>query len=70
MLSNGGIKLRINGDDAWLPDSIFVYGFDTAEGRPSEIVPLVSIPDWTEGIMSTDPDEDPLRGERDLPIQG
>jgi hypothetical protein len=49
--SNGGIKLRIGGpkgDDSWLPD---------VEGRPTEIVPLVSIPNWNMGKLSTQPSE-------------
>jgi hypothetical protein len=57
VLSNGGIKLRIHGIDAWLPNELYVYGFDTAEGRPTEIVHLVSIRDWDMGPLSRDPNE-------------
>ena len=33
-LSDGGeITLSISGQDKWLPSMVFVYGFDTAEGR-------------------------------------
>ena len=52
--SNGEIKLRILGDDAWLPRQVFVYGFDTIGfPRPTAIVPLASIPNWDMGWMST-----------------
>ena len=68
ILSNGGIKMSIDGDDAWLPSMVFIYGFDTAVGRPTEIIKLVSIPEWTLGKLSTDHEEDPLEGVRDLPL--
>jgi hypothetical protein len=57
VLSNGSIRLSILGTDAWVPKSLFVYGLDTAEGRPNEVVHLVSIPEWTLGALSTDPQE-------------
>jgi hypothetical protein len=57
VLSNGGIKLRIKGRDAWLPKEVYVYGFDTAEGRPREIVHLVSIDKWSLGWLSRDTSE-------------
>lgn len=54
VLSNGGISLSILGTDAWLPKRLFVYGLDTAAGRPNEVVHLVSVPEWNFGTMSTD----------------
>jgi hypothetical protein len=57
LMSNGGITLSITGDDAWLPRRLFLYGLDTAEGRPSEIVPLVSVREWDLGWLSTEADE-------------
>ena len=54
VLSNGGISLSILGTDSWSPRSLFVYGLDTAAGRPNEVVPLVSIPLWELGTLSTD----------------
>jgi hypothetical protein len=68
LLSNGGIKMSIDGDDAWIPSMVFLYGFDTAVGRPTEIVKLVSIPEWTLGPLSTDQNEDPREGTVDLPL--
>ena len=56
-ISNGGITLSITGDDAWLPRRLFLLGLDTAEGRPSEIVPLVSVREWNLGWLSKDADE-------------
>ena len=44
VLSNGGIRLRILGDDAWFPKTIFVFGLDTQTGRPDEVVTLASVP--------------------------
>lgn len=66
VLSNGGVRLSILGTDAWSPKSLFVYGLDTAAGRPNEVVHLVSIPQWDLGALSADPQE----GEQsiDLPV--
>lgn len=66
VLSNGGIKLSITGKDAWLPREVYVYGFDTAEGRPREIVHLFSTNDWTLGWLSKDMDEG--QESVDLPV--
>lgn len=66
VLSNGGISLSILGEHEWSPKSVFVYGLDTAEGRPNEVVHLVSIPEWGFGSLSADSSE----GEPsiDLPV--
>ena len=56
-LNAGSIRLRIQGSDAWLPQSFFLFGLDGAAGRPGSLVPLVHIPNWTLGWMSTDPGE-------------
>lgn len=55
--SNGEIRLAIGGTDAWRPKTVFVYGLDTDNGRPNEVVPLVAIPEWSLGSLSTDPAE-------------
>jgi hypothetical protein len=47
----------MHGDDAWLPEMVFMYGLDTVEGRPNEIVPLVSVTNWTTGPLSTETNE-------------
>jgi hypothetical protein len=57
VLANGGIRLSILGDDAWRPLMLYLFGLDTASGRPNEVVTLVSVPVWTEGWMSTDTSE-------------
>lgn len=64
--TNGKIKMTIKGEDAWNPKRIFVYGFDTAAGRPTQIVDLVSVPNWSGGWFSKKASE----GEesRDLPL--
>jgi hypothetical protein len=63
------IILRILGRDAWHPYRVFVFGFDTTseQGRPNSIIPLAAVWDWDTGFMSTDDNEDPLEGIRDLP---
>jgi len=40
------IILKMKGDDAWLPQSLFLFGLEGREGRPNYAVPLVHIPDW------------------------
>ena len=55
--SKGSIHLSILGTDAWLPTTIFLFGLDTAEGRPNEVVTLSAIPKWDLGWLSTDPSE-------------
>ena len=57
MVANGSISLRILGTDAWLPKTIFVFGLDTASGRPNEVVTLASVPEWDLGWLSTDLNE-------------
>ena len=57
MVANGGITLGILGTDAWLPKTVFVFGLDTASGRPNEVVTLASVPEWDLGWLSKDPHE-------------
>lgn len=66
VLSNGGIRLSILGTDAWVPKTLFVFGLDTASGRPNEVVHLVSIPEWNLGALSTDSSEG--LGSVNLPV--
>jgi hypothetical protein len=57
ILSNGSIELSILNTDAWIPKSLFVFGLDTASGRPNEVVSLVNMPYWNLGALSTDSSE-------------
>lgn len=57
MLSNGGIKLSISERNAWPLREAYVYGLDTADERPREIVHLFSTDDWTLGWLSKDTNE-------------
>lgn len=57
LIANGKIELSIQGDDLWRPTSLFVFGLDTPDGRPNEVVLLVSIPEWTFRALSTDTSE-------------
>jgi len=62
--SNGAIHLTILGTDAWLPMMVFVFGLDTEEGRPNEVVTLSAISKWQLGWLSTDPSE----GASNIPL--
>lgn len=64
VMSNGGITLSIIGRDAWLPKELYLFGLDTAEGRPSAIVPLVSVSSWNLGWLS----EDTSEGQPSVPL--
>ena len=55
--AGGRIVLSILGDDAWKPMVLFVFGLDTASGRPNEVVSLVSLPVWGPRWMSSDTSE-------------
>jgi hypothetical protein len=55
--ARGRIVLSILGDDAWKPQVLFVFGLDTASGRPNEVVSLASRPVWGPRWMSTDTSE-------------
>jgi len=62
--SKGSIQLSILGTDAWLPMTVFVFGLDTEEGRPNDVVTLSAIPKWDLGWLSTDTSE----GEPSVPL--
>ena len=55
--AGGRIVLSILGKDAWKPMVLFVFGLDTASGRPNQIVTLVSLPVWGPRWMSKDTTE-------------
>jgi hypothetical protein len=55
--AGGRIVLSILGDDAWKPQMLFVFGLDTASGRPNQVVSLASRPFWGPRGMSTDTGE-------------
>lgn len=57
LTGGGSITLEILGDDAWLPASLFLFGLDTASGRPAQLVPLASKPVWGLRWLSTKADE-------------
>jgi hypothetical protein len=73
-LRTDSITLRTLGDDAWFPRRLFLFGLDgdAPSGRPVAIVPLVYLPDWTLGRLSTDSNEGndairlPTLGQRDF----
>jgi len=56
-LTDASIELSIEGDDAWGPIVVVLFGLDTALGQPNEIVPLVHKHPWNLETLSTDPDE-------------
>jgi hypothetical protein len=56
-LTDTSIELSIQGDDAWRPITVVMFGLDTASGNPTRITPLVHVHPWEFGILSTDEDE-------------
>jgi hypothetical protein len=66
VLSNGRVTLRIMGKDAWLPGQLFLFGLDTASGRPNEVVSLVSMVVWNLGWLSQEAAEG--MPSQDLPV--
>jgi hypothetical protein len=57
-LDDKSIQLSINGDDAWRPASLFLFGLDALEGETVTFVtPLVHLPEWHLGTLSTDSTE-------------
>lgn len=57
LIEEESFDLSTDGDDAWLPESIFIFGLDTDNGMPNSIVPLVHMQNWTRGALSTDDSE-------------
>jgi hypothetical protein len=62
------VVLRIDGDEAWLPSSFSMFGFTAPyvdphpdssplDPRPNSIMPLIHIPNWNFGRLSTEDDE-------------
>jgi hypothetical protein len=56
-LSDSSIVLSIEGDDAWTPGAVVMFGLDTLSGQPKAMVPLVHRFPWGFGALSTDPSE-------------
>jgi hypothetical protein len=57
-LESDAITLRIMGMDDYEPLSLFIFGADRSAGRPTSMVPLVSIPNWQQaglGVIDYDP---------------
>lgn len=54
---HGQMELEILGDDAWLPDSLYVFGLDTPAGRPTKLVPLAAKRVWGGLVLSRDETE-------------
>lgn len=68
-LDADSITLRIIGMDNYTPLSLFIFGADRAQGRPSSMVPLVGIGDWTQaGLPSIEPDPTNGTGAITLPL--
>jgi hypothetical protein len=56
-LAANAISLSIKGTNAWLPGAFFLFGLSPRRGRPTHLVPLVHLPRWELGWLSTDPEE-------------
>jgi hypothetical protein len=49
------IRLFIDGDDAWLPTALYLFGLGThPSGQPNMVVPLVHLEGEPVGVLSTD----------------
>ena len=54
------ISLSIAGEDAWRPDSMFIFGLDgpaQSTERPTFLAPLVHLPNWPFSDLSTNTNE-------------
>jgi hypothetical protein len=51
------IRLSIKGTNAWLLERFFLFGADSIEGRINQLVPLMYMPSWVKGWLSTDGDQ-------------
>lgn len=56
-LTDTSIELSIEGNDAWRPIVVAMFGLDTASGQPGLIVPLVHVHPYTGPSLSTDTSE-------------
>jgi hypothetical protein len=58
-LNADSVRLSILGNDAWLPARLFLFGLSEDEGGqpPEFVVPLVHLPTWPLGTLSTDAGE-------------
>ncbi len=56
-LTDQSIVLSIEGDDAWLPIVVTLFGLDTTSGNPGRMVPLVYVDGWPFAPLSTDASE-------------
>lgn len=57
LLAGGSVRLRILGTDEWRPLTLFLFGLDTADGRPNNVVLLHASPKWPFGSLSADGSE-------------
>jgi hypothetical protein len=56
-LRDSSIVLSIEGDDAWLPWMVGMFGLDAASEQPRTMVPLVHVHPWEFGWLSKDAEE-------------
>lgn len=56
-LNDDSIFLRITGDEAWRPASLFLFGVSDNRNPPRAVVPLVHLPVWPFGALSSNIDE-------------
>ncbi len=66
IFDGGKIILAIEGKDAWKPQCVFLFGLDTPEGRPNNVVTLCALPNWNLGWLSRDLSEG--KPNVDLPL--
>ena len=68
-LDSDSITFRVIGMDNYTPLSLFMFGADRASSRPTSMVPLVGIGDWTQsGLPTIEPDPTNGVGAITLPL--
>lgn len=56
-LNDTSIEISIEGNDAWRPIIVAMFGLDTGSGQPTRMTPLVHVHPWGAQVLSTDPSE-------------
>jgi hypothetical protein len=51
------IRVRIDGDDMWLPKQMFIFGIGNKTSNTAPAIPLVYQSNWSFGPLSTDSSE-------------
>jgi hypothetical protein len=53
-LTDTSIEISIEGDDAWRPIVVVIFGLNTSSGQPTRMTPLVHLHPWGTQVLSRD----------------